>query len=85
MSRLVKFIFLLSESSKYWGYTKGTGMISPIQNMNPIMVVGDHFIRCNKEKTRGQHINTHPAAPGRHTTVNSRNKAQTKQTSSNAS
>lgn len=60
-------------------------MIGPIQNVNPMMVVIDHFTRCNKEKTRGQHINAQPAAPGRHSTVNSRNKTQTKQTSSNAS
>lgn len=60
-------------------------MMGPIQNVNPMMVVIDHFIRCNKEKPRGQHINAQPAAPGRHSTVNSRNKTQTKQTSSNAS
>lgn len=34
MGRLVKFLFLLSESSKYLGSTDVTGMIPSIGNMN---------------------------------------------------
>lgn len=79
MSRWVKFVFLLPESSKYLGSTKATRMMGPTWNTNPMMVVADLFIRCHKEKTTGQPRNAHPAVMGRHKTANSRNKAGTKQ------